>query len=56
MVKSFLFAWALRTSYPCPTNGIAEGYARTAIGQAAAPPRSVMNCRRSFDHLVGAGE
>ena len=32
--------------------------ARAAIGHAAAaPPSSVMNSRRrSFDHLVGAGE
>src|SRR5262249_3996018 len=42
-----------RTRSPC--------CARTAIGHAAAPPRSVMNSRRfmaarSFDHLVGAGE
>jgi hypothetical protein len=37
MVKSSLFAWALRTSYPRPTNGIAEGYARAGSGYAAAP-------------------
>jgi hypothetical protein len=31
--------------------------ARAASGHAAAaPPMSVMNSRRSFDHLVGAGE
>ena len=31
--------------------------ARAATGHAAAaPPSSVMNSRRSFDHLVGAGE
>src|SRR5262245_48846623 len=31
--------------------------ARAASGHAAAaPPSSVMNARRSFDHLVGAGE
>jgi hypothetical protein len=48
MVKSSLFAWALRTSYPRPTNGIAEGYARAASGHvAAAPPSSVAkNFRR----------
>jgi hypothetical protein len=46
MVKSSLFAWALRTSYPRPTNGIAEGYARTVTGHTAAPPSSVMNSRR----------
>jgi hypothetical protein len=36
----------LRTSYPRPTNGIAESYARAASGHAAAPPSSVMNARR----------
>jgi hypothetical protein len=46
MVKSSLFALALRTSYPRPTNGIAEGYVRAASGHVAAPPSSVMNSRR----------
>jgi hypothetical protein len=46
MVKSSLFAWALRISYPRPTNGIAEGCARAASGHAAAPPSSAMNSRR----------
>ena len=40
-----------------PTTGNAGCCARAAIGQAAAPPRSVMSSRRlTFDHLVGAGE
>src|SRR5260221_14663935 len=30
--------------------------ARAASGHAAAPPSSVMNSRRSLDHLVGASE
>jgi hypothetical protein len=29
---------------------------RAASGHAAAPPKSVMNSRRSFDHLVGERE
>ena len=40
-----------------PITGIAVCCARAASGHAAAaPPSSVMNSRRSFDHLVGAGE
>src|SRR5260370_42161456 len=41
-----------------PTTGIAGCCARAASGHAlaAAPPSSVMNARRSFDDLVGAGE
>src|SRR5215469_5017029 len=45
MVKSSLFAWALRTSYPRPTNGIAACCARAASGHTAAPPRRAMNSR-----------
>ena len=40
-----------------PTNGIAACCARAPTGQAAAaPPSSVTNSRRSFDHLIGAPE
>jgi len=47
MVKSSLFAWALRASYPRPTTSIAEGCARPASDHvAAAPPSSVMKSRR----------
>jgi hypothetical protein len=37
-----------------PITGIACCCARAASGHvAAAPPKSVMNCAVSFDHLVG---
>jgi hypothetical protein len=39
-----------------PITAIAACCARAASGHVAAPPMSVMNSRRSFDHLVGAGE
>jgi len=51
MVKSSLFAWALRISYPRPTNGIAEGYARAASGHAAEQRDELA---ASLDHLVSA--
>ena len=39
-----------------PITGIAGCCARAASGHAAAPPRSVMKSRASFDHLVGERE
>jgi hypothetical protein len=53
--------WPWTAGVPVPSSPIFGNFvdccARAASGHAAAaPPRSVMNSRRSFDYLAGAGE
>ena len=45
----------MRTSYPRPTNGIAEGYARAASGHAAAAPLSSVTKSHFSDGYLELG-